>query len=208
MDFRPIYSPPALLRVEHEEVVLCLAQGKQKPSLSPGCRPFAGLFAEMWYCSVDQALAQRTRLWSGDYLLLSVDNKGTAVITCHPELLPRWSSTSLLGETLPAVQTSDLLKSRSCLDSSPEVAEGLSLWSLQDKRGVCSSVWSPGSQAFAGRQCCICTQLLSFPSACASGQCWLLLSHSASPWPAGLRCSSHLLPDFLFSSFFLLQAPL
>lgn len=43
MDFYPIYSPPALLRVEHEDLVLCLALGKWKPFLSSGCCPCVGL---------------------------------------------------------------------------------------------------------------------------------------------------------------------
>lgn len=60
MDFYPICSPPALLRVEHEDVVLCLALGKRKPFLSHGCHPFADVSAaEIWCCSVDQAL------WAG-----------------------------------------------------------------------------------------------------------------------------------------------
>ena len=186
MDFYPIYSPPALLRVEHENVVLCLALGKRKPFLSHGCCPFAGLSAaEMWCCNVGQALAGRSLCGLEVTMLLSADRKGAAVvITSRPQLLPRWSSRSLLGEKLPVVQTSDLLESRSCLDSSPEVAQGpVPPVTLQDKRGICSSVWSPGSQAFGGRQCCICTQLSSFPSACTSDQCWPLLSCSASPRP-------------------------
>lgn len=161
--------------------------------------------AEMWCCRVAQALAGRSLYSLESTVLLSVANKGAGVITSHPELLPRWSSRSLLGETLPAVQTSDLLKSRSCLDSSPEVAEGLD---PAGQNGHLQHVWSPGSQALAGRRCCGCTQLFSFPSAWASGQGWPPLSHSAGPRPSGLRCSSHLLPDFCFSSLFLLQAPL
>lgn len=115
-------------------------------------------------------------LRAGLTVSLSADRKGAAVVvTSHPQLLPRWSSRSLLGEKLPAVLISDLL------DSSPEAAQGLvPSATLQDKRGMCSSVWSLG---FWGRQCCICTQLFSFPSACVSDQCWPLLSCSASPWP-------------------------
>lgn len=63
MDFYPIYSPLALLRVEHEDVVLCLALGKQKPFLCHGCCPFAGLSAaELWSCRAGQALPGRS-LW-------------------------------------------------------------------------------------------------------------------------------------------------
>lgn len=114
MDCYPICSPPALLRVEHEDVVLCLALAKWKPFHSHGCCPFADVSAaEMWCCSVDQAL------WAGADSV-SAGRKGAAVVvTPRPQLLPRWSSRSLLGEKLLAVQTSDLLESRSCLDSSP-----------------------------------------------------------------------------------------
>lgn len=163
--------------------MLCLALGTRKPFLSHGCCPFAGLSAaEMWCCSVDQALAGISLYGLEVTVLLSADRKGAAVVvTSCPQLLPRWSSRSLLGEKLPAVQISGLLESRSCLDSSPEAAQGpVPSATLQDKRGICSSIWSLG---FWGRQCCICTQLFSFPSACVSGQCWPLLSCSASPWP-------------------------
>lgn len=43
MDFYPIYSPSALLRVEHDDLVLCLALGKCKPFLCWSCCLCAGL---------------------------------------------------------------------------------------------------------------------------------------------------------------------
>lgn len=62
MDFYPIYSPPALLRVEHEDVVLCLALGKQKalplPWLSALCRSVC--CRDVLLQCVDQALAGRS----------------------------------------------------------------------------------------------------------------------------------------------------
>jgi len=113
MDFYPIYSPPALIRVEHKDVVLCLTLGKQNPFLSHVCCPFAGLSAaQTWCCSMDRALVGRSLYGVEVTVLLSADRNGAAlVITSRPQLLPRWSSRSLLREKLPDVQTSDLLES-------------------------------------------------------------------------------------------------
>lgn len=72
---------------------------------------------------------------------------------------------------------------------------------LQHTRGICSSVWSPVCQVFGGE-----VMLHLHPAVLFS----LIICKQSVLGSAlrGLYCSSEFLPDSVFSSLSLLQAPL